>query len=36
MQKILAVVAHPDDEILGMGGTIAKLSAEGKEVRLGF
>lgn len=34
MQKILVVVAHPDDEILGMGGTIAKLSAEGKEVHV--
>lgn len=34
MQKILVVVAHPDDEILGMGGTIAKLSAKGKEVHV--
>ena len=34
MQKVLVVVAHPDDEILGMGGSIAKLSAQGKEVHV--
>ena len=34
MQKILVVVAHPDDEILGMGGTIAKLSVQGKDVHV--
>lgn len=32
MNKILVVVAHPDDEVLGMGGTIAKLTTQGKEV----
>lgn len=32
--KILVVAAHPDDEVLGCGGTIAKLSAEGKEVHI--
>lgn len=32
MKKILVVAAHPDDEVLGMGGTIAKLTREGNEV----
>lgn len=30
--KILAVIAHPDDEALGCGGSIAKLSSAGHEV----
>lgn len=30
--KILVIAAHPDDEAYGMGGTIAKLSAQGHEV----
>ncbi len=32
--KILVIAAHPDDEVLGCGGTIAKLSAMGKEVHI--
>lgn len=32
MKKILVVAAHPDDEVLGMGGTIAKYAASGAEV----
>lgn len=31
--KILIVVAHPDDEVLGMGGTIKKLSRN-NQIRL--
>ena len=29
--KLLAVFAHPDDESMGMGGTLAKYAAEGVE-----
>lgn len=32
--KLLAVFAHPDDESMGLGGTIAKYSAEGVETHL--
>lgn len=32
MKRILVIAAHPDDEVLGVGGTIAKLSLEGNEV----
>ena len=32
MDKILVIAAHPDDEVLGMGGTIAKFAAKGDEV----
>ena len=34
--KILVVVAHPDDEVLGMGGTIKKLSKAGNEIKTIF
>ncbi len=31
-QKILVIAPHPDDEIIGVGGTIAKRVKEGHEV----
>jgi LmbE family N-acetylglucosaminyl deacetylase len=33
-RRLLAVLAHPDDESLGVGGTLAKCAAEGVEVFL--
>lgn len=32
MKNILVVAAHPDDEALGLGGTIAKLASQGNEI----
>ena len=34
--KILIIVAHPDDEVLGMGGTIKKLSKAGNKIKTIF
>lgn len=33
-KKILIIAAHPDDEILGCGATIARLTTEGHEVHV--
>lgn len=32
--KVLAIVAHPDDEIIGVGGTLSKHASEGDEVHV--
>ena len=34
--RILVVAAHPDDEVLGCGGTLAKAIAAGAEVAVQF
>jgi len=34
IDKVLVVVAHPDDEVLGCGGTVARFLKEGKEVHV--
>jgi len=31
MKKILVIAAHPDDEILGVGGTVLKHTKDGDE-----
>lgn len=32
--KVLVIAPHPDDEVLGVGGTIAKRAASGDKVRV--
>jgi len=36
MKSILVIAAHPDDEVLGCGGAIAKLADEGSFVHVAF
>lgn len=33
-KKILAVIAHPDDESFGLGGTLVKYASEGVEIHV--
>ena len=35
-KKIFVVVAHPDDDILGCGGTIANLIKQKKKLKVVF
>ena len=35
-KTILILAAHPDDEVLGCGGTIAKLADEGSSIHVAF
>lgn len=32
--KVVVVIAHPDDDVLGCGGTLARLVSEGHSVRV--
>ena len=34
--SILVVAAHPDDEVLGCGGTIARWAKDGREIHIGI
>jgi LmbE family N-acetylglucosaminyl deacetylase len=36
MKSVLILAAHPDDEVLGCGGTIAKLADEGSAIHVAF
>lgn len=36
MKSILVVAAHPDDEVLGCGGTLAKLAGKGDPIHVAF
>jgi LmbE family N-acetylglucosaminyl deacetylase len=34
VMSVLCVVAHPDDEVLGVGGTLARHASDGDDVHV--
>lgn len=36
MSNVLALLAHPDDEVLGAGGTLAKYRRDGESITVAF
>ena len=34
MKKVAVIMAHPDDEVLGCGASIARLAGEGASVHI--
>lgn len=36
MRRVLVVAAHPDDDVLGCGGTIARLASQGAAISVVF
>lgn len=36
MNSVLVVAAHPDDEVLGCGGTLAKFAADGSRIHVAY
>ncbi len=35
-KKVMVIAAHPDDDVLGCGGTISKLARQGVDIRVVF